>query len=116
MKVIIAGCRDFNDYAHVCQAIKESEFDITELVSGGASGVDRLGERYAKEIKIPLKLFPADWTKHGKKAGPIRNAEMANYSDALIAVWDGCSKGTGNMIDQAKQKGLETYIYIPGIN
>lgn len=116
MKVIIAGCRDFNDYAHVCRAIKESEFEITEIVSGGANGVDKLGERYAKENNIPVKKFPADWNKYGKGAGPKRNGEMAEYADALIAVWDNCSRGTGNMIDKANQRGLDVYIYIPGLN
>lgn len=110
MKTIIAGSRDITDYSLVMEAIQESEFEISEVVSGTAKGVDRLGELWATNHKIPVKHYPADWNKYGKSAGPIRNQEMANYADALIAVWDGKSRGTKNMIDQAKEKGLKVYV------
>ena len=110
MRVIIAGGRDVTDYSYVLDAVNESKFDITTVVSGGASGVDSLGERYAKENKIKLEIFPADWNKHGKAAGPIRNREMANTADALIAIWDGISRGTKNMIETAQNKKLTVYI------
>jgi hypothetical protein len=71
---------------------------VTEIVSGGARGVDRLGERYARKRGLPCKVFPAQWAKYGKSAGPIRNAEMAKYTDYGVAVWDGVSRGTANMI------------------
>jgi hypothetical protein len=112
MKVIIAGSRDIFDYDIVKKAIEESKFEITEVVSGNARGVDSLGERWAYEHKIPVKRFPADWDKHGKAAGPIRNSEMANYSEALIAIWDGSSRGTNNMIDIAKKKNLKVFVKI----
>ncbi len=112
MKTIIAGGRDIYDYDVVHHAIALSNFEITEVVSGGARGVDHLGETYARIKNIPVKVFPADWTKHGRKAGPIRNAEMAGYADALVAIWDGASKGTGNMIVQARNKGLNVFVYL----
>ena len=65
---------------------------VTEIVSGGAKGVDRLGEWYARQRGLPCKAFPAQWAKYGKSAGPIRNAEMAEYADYGVAVWDGVSK------------------------
>jgi len=104
MKAIIAGGRDYNNYAYLKQQLdyfREHQFDakITEIVSGGARGVDSMGEQYAAENDIALKIFPADWKTHGKSAGPIRNRQMADYADILIAVWDGESKGTKNMID-----------------
>lgn len=111
MKVIIAGSRSISRYEHVQYAILKSKFSITEVVSGGAKGVDDLGERWAKENHVPVKHFYADWTTYGLSAGPTRNAEMAKYADALIAIWDGKSHGTQNMIDCAKRKKLWVYVY-----
>ena len=112
MKVIIAGGREITDFNAVKTAYFKSDFIATEVVSGAARGVDYLGEVLAKNIGIPVKRFPADWNKYGRTAGPIRNAQMAEYADALIAVWDGESKGTANMIIQAREKGLDVFIYL----
>lgn len=112
MKVIIAGSRTITDCKIVVDAICSAPFIITEVVSGGARGVDKLGEEYARTFPdIYLKVFPADWDNHGKSAGYKRNVEMADYADALIAVWDGKSKGTKHMIDIATKKGLKVYIH-----
>ena len=111
MKVIIAGGRDFDDYEKLrtyCDHILEDQTDI-EIVSGTAKGADQMGERYAKEKGYPVKQFPADWSK-GKSAGYVRNEEMAKYADALIAFWNGLSKGTGHMIDLAKKYKLKIRI------
>lgn len=110
MKVIIAGSRTIDDYNVVQMAIYESNFIIQEVVSGGANGVDKLGEKYANESRIPIKIFQAMWKISGRKAGFLRNLEMAKYADALIAIWDGESKGTKNMIDLAKNYGLKVFI------
>lgn len=112
MKVIIAGGRDFNDYELLkdkCDKILNSQIEIT-IVSGGANGADYLGEKYAKEREYELIIFPADWNKYGKSAGPIRNTQMAENSDALIAFWDGKSRGTKHMIDVATKLGLKVRI------
>ncbi len=100
MKTIIAGCRGFNDYNLLKEKVDYYRKDhvISEVVSGTARGADYLGEEYANENGIPIKSFPADWDNYGKAAGPIRNRQMAEYADVLIAVWDGKSKGTNNMI------------------
>ena len=111
MKCIIAGSRHVKDYCHILKAIKLSEFDIKTVVSGQARGADRLGERWARENEINLKVFPAEWDKYGRAAGIIRNKEMAEHANALIAIWDGKSRGTGNMINEANKKGLKVYIY-----
>ena len=113
-KVIIAGCRDFSDYAVLRSFADETlaGMDDVEIVSGGARGADALGERYARERGRGLKVFPADWKKWGAAAGPIRNAEMAAYADALIAFWDGKSAGTRDMIRRAEEKGLSVHICI----
>lgn len=111
MKVIVAGSRDIKKFSTVEEAIKLAKFNITEVVSGGAYGVDRLGERWAKDNNIPLKVFMADWIRFSNRAGILRNIQMAEYGEALIAVWDGCSTGTKHMIDIATKKGLKVYIH-----
>lgn len=110
MKTIIAGSRSIIDSEEINKAVSMSEFEITEVVSGTARGVDKLGESWALENGIPIKQFPADWDKFGRGAGYIRNAQMAEYSDALIAVWDGHSRGTRHMINCAQKKGIHVYV------
>jgi hypothetical protein len=109
MKIIIAGSRTYNDYELLKRVCDETLSLITEIVSGTANGADKLGERYAKEKGYPIKQFPADWNKYGKSAGYIRNKQMAEYADALIAFWDGKSKGTKHMIDLAKLNNLKIF-------
>lgn len=99
MKVIIAGSRHmpFSMYPLIQQAVDKSGFNITEVVCGMARGADMFGAKWAYENKIPVKKFPADWDKHRKAAGYIRNAEMAQYADAaIIFIWDG-SSGSADM-------------------
>lgn len=110
MNVIIAGGRDITDYDLIERAVERSGFDIEQVVSGGAKGVDTLAILYAQKHNKLLAVFMADWDRHGRKAGPIRNGQMAEYADALIAIWDGKSKGTKNMIDQATAKGMPVYV------
>lgn len=110
MKVIIAGSRTINEEHILYAAIKESGFDITEVVSGCAKGVGVLGEEYAKRHNIPIKSFPADWNLYNKAAGPIRNRLMAEYADAAIILWDGSSKGTRNLIDNMKRFDKQYYL------
>lgn len=115
MKVIIAGSRGIKDMRVVKAAMDLAMADgiiPTEVVSGGAPGVDWLGEHWADERLIPIKRFPANWNKFGKAAGMKRNAQMAKYADALVAIWDGTSAGTRAMIRMAKEHGLKTYIHV----
>jgi hypothetical protein len=91
-------------------AISRSRFEISEVVSGGARGIDQLGERWARDSGVPIKTFEPNWDKFGRSAGMIRNVEMARYADALIAIWDGKSRGTRHMIEQAKKYGLRLFI------
>lgn len=105
MKTIIAGSRSFNNFKLLTE-ICDKEI-ITEIISGTARGADTLGEYYAVTHNILIKRFPANWNKYGKSAGYIRNKKMAEYADALIAFWDGKSKGTKHMIDLATNQGLK---------
>ena len=112
MKVIIAGSRDFDDYEVLCKYcdfLLQSQTDI-EIVSGTARGADQLGEKYATERGYKITKFPADWDKLGKAAGYIRNEEMAKYADALIAFWNGNSKGTEHMINLANKYKLNVRV------
>lgn len=110
-RVIIAGTRDFSDYQFLrqkCDAILSSKRQDSNIViiSGTARGADRLGERYARERGYKIERYPADWDNDGHAAGPVRNTRMADNADALIAFWDGRSRGTKNMIETARAKGL----------
>ena len=110
-RVIIAGGRDFNDYPLLKAKCDNILADKTAthriiVVSGAAKGADSLGEQYAREKGYTVERYPADWNTHGRAAGPVRNAQMANSADALIPFWDGQSKGTKSMINIAKTKGL----------
>lgn len=112
MKVIVAGSRTFTDYELLKLTCDNIKTQITEIVSGGARGADKLGEQYAIERDYTIKQFPADWDRWGKSAGYKRNAEMAEYADALIAFWDGSSKGTKHMIDLAKKNNLKIKVVL----
>ena len=110
-KIIIAGGRDFMDY----NLLKEKANKILQekkvihkivIISGCARGADTLGLRYASENTFDVEEYPADWDKYGKKAGYLRNVEMAENANALIAFWDGKSKGTKHMIDIATERNL----------
>ena len=110
-KLIIAGGREFTDYELLSKTMsKYYKRDDLEIVSGTARGADKLGERFAEEKSIPVRHFPADWNAKGKAAGYIRNAEMAAYADALLAFWDGSSKGTNHMINLAHKNNLHVSI------
>lgn len=101
MKLIIAGDRRLRSWDLVnVWASNVAEFRrITEVVSGHAPGADRLGEEWAANAQLPCKQFPAQWDKHGKSAGFIRNIEMAKYADMLLAFPAPDSKGTPHMIE-----------------
>jgi hypothetical protein len=120
MKVIIAGSRILKKYDTVKEAIEKSGFEITEVVSGGnrshdpvthlCYGADYYGECWAEENKVPVKRFPPNWDLYGKAAGPIRNREMAEYADAVIAIRINKSRGTSNMIEEAQKKNLKIFV------
>lgn len=112
MKTIIAGSRDVSNYKYIELAMQKINWKVTEVVSGMAKGVDTYGLRWAHENQLPVMKFPADWNTHGKSAGPIRNGKMAEYADALVAIWDGKSLGTKNMIRQARDRGLKVAVFL----
>lgn len=114
LRVIIAGGRDFDDYETlraVVDKILSKTKDEIQIVSGGARGADKLGEQYAKERGYDISIFYADWDRYGASAGYKRNLEMAQNADALIAFWDGESRGTKHMINLATERGLKVRVW-----
>jgi dissimilatory sulfite reductase (desulfoviridin) alpha/beta subunit len=114
-KVIIAGSRGFSNYKLLreqCNKYLREKRKTSNIiiVSGHARGADTLGEKYAQDEGFALEIYPAQWKKLGKQAGYRRNEQMAEVADALIAFWDGESKGTKHMIDIMNNKGLPTKV------
>lgn len=109
LKLIVAGGREFDNYKLLNGALNHLTKNVGAVivVSGKARGADNLGERWAKEHGHIVEEYPADWDKYGKSAGYKRNALMAKNAGALVAFWDGKSKGTKHMIDLAKLHGLK---------
>ena len=107
-RVVIAGCRDYNNYD---EAKRYIDFYLSEtrkqnqiiIISGMANGADKIGEMYAKENVFKVERYPAEWGKYGKSAGPIRNRQMAEACDFVICFWNGDSPGTRSMIELAKK-------------
>lgn len=123
LRIIVAGSRDFKDYDLLCDTLMKFLSDMDDpnivdnpskvkFISGTARGADTLGEQFAYTYEYDVIRFPADWDRLGRKAGYIRNEEMAKYASeegntgALIAFWDGKSRGTMHMINLARQYGL----------
>ena len=105
-KVVIAGCRDYDNYEEAKSYIDFCLSDIRKknnivIISGCASGADAIGERYAKENGFEVERYPADWERYGRSAGPRRNKQMAEVCDFVICFWNEKSKGTKSMIDYA---------------
>lgn len=128
LRVIIAGSRSFTDYkflesnvSKIINNINNDELSV-EIIEGGCEGVYALACKYANDYNHPLMQFDADWERHGKAAGPIRNTEMAKYAceavqSALIAFISidavaiaDKSKGTKDMIKKARRKNMDVYL------
>jgi len=135
VRLIIAGSRGISG-CEADLAIREALINYglkpTEIISGGAKGVDDAAERYAHEVGIDFVKFPANWNGKGKAAGYRRNQKMAwyakqagvyllsmgkevtpEYKPALLAIWDGRSAGTEHMINIAEDEGIEVFVYRP---
>lgn len=117
MKLVIAGTRTFKlareEIPELLEKFGVHIYDVTQVVSGGAQGVDAIGEDvanvYLSDKKDYLKIFQADWDTYGKRAGPIRNAKMAAYADALLLIWDGASPGSKSMKEEMLKLGKPIY-------
>ena len=109
MRLIIAGSRGVYPTPEQIDAEMDDllfvKADVREVVSGTATGADEAGETWSAINGIPVKRFPADWGKHGKAAGKLRNREMAEYGDAAVVFWDGMSSGSCDMVTRMVVRG-----------
>ncbi len=112
MNVAIVGGRDFDDYEQFKSCVSGEKHKFKSIVSGGARGVDSLAERYGREMGVPVKIYLPDWTKHGKSAGPIRNKQIIEAADCVIAFWDEKSPGTRSSIKIAEELKKPTTIFV----
>ncbi len=108
MKLAVIGSRTFNDYDLVKSTLDNHKPSV--IISGGAKGADSLAKRYAIQNNIELIEIIPDWDKYGRAAGPIRNKEIVNQAEKVIAFWDGKSKGTKSAIDYANKCNKEVVI------
>ena len=113
MNIGIIGSRSFNDYDYFKEIIDfiVCACGVDNIISGGAKGADSFAERYAEECKIKIIVHKPDWNKYGKKAGYLRNIEIVNDSDIVVAFWDGKSKGTQHTINLCKKNNKRHYIF-----
>lgn len=104
MRVLVCGGRDYSDVDMVSVTLKGLKF--TWLIQGGADGADRLARDYAEAMGIPIKTYLADWEKHGKAAGPIRNQRMLDEGRPDLVVAFPGGRGTADMVRQASRRGV----------
>ena len=103
MKIGVVGSRDFDDYKKLEKELNKIE-GITEIVSGSAKGADTLAREFAEKNDIKLTEFKPDYEQYGRRAPIRRNKKIVEYSDQIIAFWDGESRGTKNTIDIAEKQ------------
>ena len=98
-------------YGVLLKAIEESKLTITTVLSGGARGVDSLGEKWAEHRKLSLERYPADWASYGLAAGPLRNQAMVDKAEQALLVWNGFSSGTRDLLQRVQRKGLPVFVF-----
>ncbi len=114
MKLAIVGSREFSNYKYLEGLLTPIKESIEWIISGGARGADSLAERYAQNNKIPFLLFPANWDRYGKQAGFMRNQQIVDEADHMIAIPSPNSKGTRDSIRRAEIKGIPVEVFEMG--
>jgi len=116
MKLIIAGTRDTDEhtaYQNILKGLRKLKVkpeNLDCIITGGSGNVDAAGTAFAVAQQVDLQIHFAKWKKYGKAAGPFRNCKMARLGTHLLAIWDGKSPGTRNMIDESKRRNLTIQI------
>jgi hypothetical protein len=115
MKIVVCGSRSWSDYGAIHARLAQLAAGSV-VISGGAPGADRLAERAARSLGLQLVVMPADWRRHGRAAGPIRNAAMlAAGPELVLAFWDGVSRGTADMVQRSRAAGVSVEVHAPSI-
>ena len=109
MKIAVIGSRNLR----VDDLGKYLPDDVTEIVSGGARGVDTSAREYALANDIKLTEFLPEYDKYGRGAPLRRNITIIEYADLVLAFWDGSSHGTKYVIDNCKKRGVPVKVYVP---
>ena len=112
MKLAVIGSRTLED-TDMEQYLPAG---ITEIVTGGAKGIDTAAMRYAEEHGIPVKVFLPDYKRYGRGAPLRRNTEIIDYSDEVLALWDGKSRGTAFVIKECEKRGKKVQVIISNEN
>lgn len=110
-RIAVVGSRGFDDYARLVSVLQPHLPAV--LVSGGAQGADALAERLARERGLTIDVIPADWQRYGRGAGPIRNKQIVESADLVIAFWDGKSRGTRSALSHADKMGIPVEVHHP---
>jgi len=111
LKVVVAGGRTYTNTGMVFICLEKIVQKDDVIISGHAKGVDMMGELYAQKNNLACEIYPAEWDKYGRSAGPRRNEQMAQVADKVVVFWDFKSRGTKNMIDMAKKYKKELFIF-----
>jgi hypothetical protein len=121
MRIAVVGSREYGCMEAVEQFVWECE-RTTVIVSGGATGVNRAAVRHARLLSMPYEEYMPDWNRHGKRSGALRNMEIVNKSDEIVAFWDERSRGTKIAMDMARAAGKPLRVFgrnglpLPGWN
>lgn len=110
MKLLICGSRTITDYDLLIEAIEESGFEPTSLISGGAKGVDKLAEQYAEETGLPIEIFRPDYQRFGRGAPLVRDRQMVDAASHILACWNSISRGTRYTFEYARKKNKSVYV------
>ena len=111
MKIVVAGSRGITNEKAIERILLQYIAVKDTVITGGCRGVDLIAEDLAQRYFNEVVTIHADWVKHGKAGGPIRNREMAQMADQVVVIWDGYSRGAKSMIDEALRAGVETHVH-----
>lgn len=111
MRVLVTGGRDFGNRELLFEILDRlhATHGFTLLIHGDASGADRLAGEWGAARGVAVEAHPADWKKHGRAAGPIRNQKMLEENPELVVAFPG-GRGTADMVTKAKRAGVEVFL------
>jgi hypothetical protein len=117
MRVVIFGSRHWKDYQMILRVLTAMSDRVSLVIGGEAEGADLLGKKAAKALGLPYSGFPADWEKHGKSAGPIRNQEMIDQAMPTLGLAfhedPYLGKGTKDMFERCLKAGIPVRVFPP---